>query len=124
MKPIFKVSLYGSAGERQSFFVRLNVGGVCHKATVSLHKCIRDMSKDNYFGRTNEFEIFWKDDVGDLIQITAWRDLQNFVLYQSRRYYDYLKLFVHPKGYINGEIFDNAANNNSFVPIIVINQSL
>lgn len=115
------MNLYGSAGERIAFFVKLNVG-VTDEATKNLHRCIREVSTENYFGLSNEFEVFWKDDVGDSILIATWRDLQNFVMYQSRRAQDFLRLFVHPKGYIRGEVFESAANNNSVIPIIVIDK--
>lgn len=126
MKQIFKVHLYGSAGERVAFLVKLNVG-LLGNATENLHRCIREVTKENYFGYRNEFEVFWRDDVGDPIKIANWRDLQNFCMYQSRRMQDYLKLFVHPKGHVNGDVFAStnkkkSSSSTALVPVILINR--
>ena len=122
MNQIFKVKAFGSAGEQLTFYVKLNVGGV-QNAILRLQECIEGISKDhnNYFGSSDEFEIFWKDDVGEPILIATLRDLQNFVMYHARRIHNYLNLFVHPKGYLRGEVFGSDRGTNG--PLIVISRS-
>lgn len=102
-KQMFKVIVQNDHDKTCIFYTLIDLHDFNH-ARPSLHKAIKERISPGFFTETNtlqDYELYWVDDVHDIILIKSWWDLHNYVAYLAPKTPEknYLVLYVKPEGH-------------------------